>query len=160
MPCAFATCARTPYDSAVSVDSSDSTWMSAMTTSAPARASASASARPRPREPPVTSATRPERSISMAMRRSYVGTRAGCSGSTSRSGGPDPSPPPRGPPPRPGPPPPPRPPPPPPAPPAEEPPGGREVEDRLLERGIVLLGGHLDQAAAQRAAARLMLLDA
>ena len=41
-----------------------------MTTSAPARASASASARPRPREPPVTRATRPERSISIAMVRS------------------------------------------------------------------------------------------
>src|SRR6266498_5838168 len=38
--------------------------MSAMTTSAPARPSVSASSRPRPREPPVTSATRPERSIS------------------------------------------------------------------------------------------------
>src|SRR5205814_3528557 len=41
-------------------------WMSAMATSAPARASVSASARPSPREPPVTSATRPERSISIA----------------------------------------------------------------------------------------------
>src|SRR2546427_680494 len=40
--------------------------MSATTTSAPAAASVSASARPRPREPPVTSATRPERSISSA----------------------------------------------------------------------------------------------
>src|SRR4051794_19008736 len=39
--------------------------MSAMTTSAPARASVNASARPSPREPPVTSATRPERSISI-----------------------------------------------------------------------------------------------
>src|SRR5882724_11955116 len=39
--------------------------MSAITTSAPARASVSASARPSPREPPVTSATRPERSISI-----------------------------------------------------------------------------------------------
>src|SRR2546423_207176 len=38
--------------------------MSAMTTSAPARASVSASARPSPRDPPVTSATRPVRSIS------------------------------------------------------------------------------------------------
>src|SRR5919197_1620128 len=42
--------------------------MSAMTTSAPARASVSASARPSPREPPVTSATRPERSISSPTR--------------------------------------------------------------------------------------------
>src|SRR5204862_3443892 len=42
--------------------------MSAMTTSAPARASVSASARPNPRDPPVTSATRPERSISIATR--------------------------------------------------------------------------------------------
>src|SRR5262245_44870286 len=50
--------------------------MSAIATSAPARASVSASARPRPREPPVTSATRPERSISTAIGRSYVG-RAG-----------------------------------------------------------------------------------
>src|SRR4051812_32028709 len=41
--------------------------MSAIATSAPARASVSASARPSPREPPVTSATRPERSISRAM---------------------------------------------------------------------------------------------
>src|SRR5215213_3151867 len=71
MPCAFATCASTPYDSAVSVDSSDSTWMSAITTSAPARASASASARPRPLLPPVTSATRPERSISIATGQEY-----------------------------------------------------------------------------------------
>src|SRR6266542_3125547 len=42
--------------------------MSAIATSAPARASVSASARPSPREPPVTSATRPERSISIATR--------------------------------------------------------------------------------------------
>src|SRR5438046_5739462 len=41
--------------------------MSAITTSAPARASVSASARPSPREPPVTSATRPLRSISSAI---------------------------------------------------------------------------------------------
>src|SRR6266545_7043892 len=41
--------------------------MSAMTTSAPARPSVSASSRPRPREPPVTSATRPDRSISSAI---------------------------------------------------------------------------------------------
>src|SRR5947207_4293725 len=40
--------------------------MSAIATSAPARASVSASARPSPRDPPVTSATRPERSISIA----------------------------------------------------------------------------------------------
>src|SRR5262249_13988136 len=40
--------------------------MSAITTSAPARASVSASARPSPRDPPVTSATWPERSISSA----------------------------------------------------------------------------------------------
>src|SRR5687767_4933924 len=45
--------------------------MSAITTSAPARASASASARPRPREAPVTSATRPLRSISSATRQEY-----------------------------------------------------------------------------------------
>ncbi len=54
--------------------------MSAIATSAPARASVSASARPSPREPPVTSATRPERSISTAigaiLRRSTVGCRA------------------------------------------------------------------------------------
>ena len=43
--------------------------MSAIATSAPARASVSASARPSPREPPVTSATRPERSISSAIAR-------------------------------------------------------------------------------------------
>src|SRR6188474_1886545 len=42
--------------------------MSAITTSAPARASVSASARPSPREPPVTRATRPDRSISIATR--------------------------------------------------------------------------------------------
>src|SRR5207244_4069396 len=38
--------------------------MSAIATSAPARASVSASARPSPRDPPVTRATRPDRSIS------------------------------------------------------------------------------------------------
>src|SRR6266571_510786 len=42
--------------------------MSAMATSAPARASVSASARPSPRDPPVTSATRPDRSISIGTR--------------------------------------------------------------------------------------------
>src|SRR6266511_3912385 len=47
------------------------TWMSAIATSAPARASVSASARPSPRDPPVTSATRPERSISIATRQEY-----------------------------------------------------------------------------------------
>src|SRR5687767_11308354 len=45
--------------------------MSAIATSAPARARASASARPRPREPPVTRATRPERSISIATGQEY-----------------------------------------------------------------------------------------
>src|SRR5579872_3950562 len=45
--------------------------MSAIATSAPARASVSASARPSPREPPVTTATRPERSISTATRQEY-----------------------------------------------------------------------------------------
>src|SRR5436309_9978434 len=45
--------------------------MSAIATSAPARASVSASARPSPREPPVTRATRPERSISIATRQEY-----------------------------------------------------------------------------------------
>ena len=40
------------------------------------------------------------------------------------------------------------------------PPMGGTVEDRLLERGIVLLAGHLDLEAAQRTAAQLMLLDA
>src|SRR6266567_5070714 len=45
--------------------------MSAITTSAPALASVSASARPRPRDPPVTSATRPERSISIVTRQEY-----------------------------------------------------------------------------------------
>src|SRR5207302_1549796 len=45
--------------------------MSAIATSAPARASVSASARPSPRDPPVTSATRPERSISIATARAY-----------------------------------------------------------------------------------------
>jgi hypothetical protein len=44
-----------------------------MTTSAPARASVSASARPRPRDPPVTKATRPERSISSAISQSPRG---------------------------------------------------------------------------------------
>src|SRR4249919_2387426 len=71
MPCALAAWASGPNDAASS-DSSDSIWMSAMTTSAPARASARASARPRPREPPVTSATRPLRSISIATREEYV----------------------------------------------------------------------------------------
>src|SRR5215211_3926192 len=71
MPCARATCARTPYRSA-SAPSSDSTWMSAIATSAPARARASASARPRPRLPPVTRATRPVRSISSATRATLV----------------------------------------------------------------------------------------
>ena len=66
IPCATAACASTPYSSAALV--SDSTRMSAIATSAPARASVSASARPRPREPPVTSATRPVRSISRAIR--------------------------------------------------------------------------------------------
>jgi len=42
----------------------------------------------------------------------------------------------------------------------EPPPPAGTAEDRLLERGIVLLGGHLDQPAAQRTAAKLMLLDA
>src|SRR5256885_14009861 len=46
--------------------------MSASTTSAPALASASASARPSPRELPVTSATRPERSISVATGEKYL----------------------------------------------------------------------------------------
>ncbi len=46
--------------------------MSAIATSAPARARVSASARPSPREPPVTSATRPERSISSGTARSYA----------------------------------------------------------------------------------------
>src|SRR5580765_450173 len=64
-PCVRATCARGPYES-VSSESSDSTSRSAIATSAPARASVSASARPSPREPPVTSATRPLRSISRA----------------------------------------------------------------------------------------------
>ncbi|HYT09328.1 MAG TPA: ATP-dependent Clp protease proteolytic subunit [Mycobacteriales bacterium] len=64
----------------------------------------------------------------------------------------------------------PEPPPAPPAPPArplptfpqvvELPRAGDTVEERLLERGIVLLSGQLDQPAAQRAAAQLMLLDA
>ena len=46
--------------------------MSAIATSAPARPSVSASARPSPREPPVTSATRPVRSISSDTERSYA----------------------------------------------------------------------------------------
>src|SRR5918999_3243679 len=46
--------------------------MSAITTSAPARTSVSASTRPIPRDPPVTSATRPERSISSATREKYL----------------------------------------------------------------------------------------
>src|SRR5829696_6916215 len=46
--------------------------MSAITTSAPASASVSASARPSPREPPVTSATRPERSISSVTWEKYL----------------------------------------------------------------------------------------
>src|SRR5207248_366520 len=45
--------------------------MSAIATSAPARASVSASARPSPREPPVTKATRPDRSISIGTRQEY-----------------------------------------------------------------------------------------
>src|SRR5437588_4060680 len=49
--------------------------MSAIATSAPARASVSASARPSPRDPPVTSATRPERSISIATARAYSARR-------------------------------------------------------------------------------------
>ena len=40
------------------------------------------------------------------------------------------------------------------------PPPAGSAEDRLRERGILLLSGHLDDAAAQRAAAALMLLDA
>src|SRR5258705_4342543 len=46
--------------------------MSASTTSAPACASARASARPSPRELPVTSATRPETSTSIATREKYL----------------------------------------------------------------------------------------
>src|SRR6266511_906538 len=69
-PCARAACASGPH-SATS-ESSDSTWISAITTSAPARASVRASARPSPRDPPVTSATRPERSISIATRQKYL----------------------------------------------------------------------------------------
>src|SRR5215467_6550735 len=46
--------------------------MSAIATSTPARASASASARPSPRDPPVTNATRPERSISIDTRQEYL----------------------------------------------------------------------------------------
>src|SRR5438046_204900 len=65
MPCDRAAWASGPYSSGAG---SDSSWMSAMTTSAPARASVNASARPSPRDPPVTSATRPERSISIATR--------------------------------------------------------------------------------------------
>src|SRR4051794_31054158 len=66
-PCCRATVASAPYLS-VSSDSSDSTSRSATTTSAPARARVSASARPSPLDPPVTSATRPLRSISRAIR--------------------------------------------------------------------------------------------
>jgi len=69
-PCVRATCASGPYESVAS-DSSDSTRRSAMTTSAPARASVNASARPSPRDPPVTKATRPERSMSMLTPRLY-----------------------------------------------------------------------------------------
>src|ERR687898_1469147 len=69
-PRAAAACASGPYTSAA--DSSDSTRMSAMTTSAPARASVSASARPSPREPPVTRATRPLRSISRLTWEKYL----------------------------------------------------------------------------------------
>src|SRR5437764_1056494 len=50
--------------------------MSAIATSAPARASVSASARPSPRDPPVTSATRPDRSISSATHQSLSDVRA------------------------------------------------------------------------------------
>src|SRR5918999_1994989 len=71
MPCVRAAVASDPQRS-VSSDSSDSTRMSAITTSAPARASVRASARPRPREPPVTSATRPERSISRLTWEKYL----------------------------------------------------------------------------------------
>src|SRR5215207_2363987 len=46
--------------------------MSAITPAAPASASVSASARPSPREPPVTSATRPERSISSVTWEKYL----------------------------------------------------------------------------------------
>src|SRR5829696_567709 len=67
-PRAAAACASGPYRSAA--DSSDSTRMSA--TSAPAPASVSASARPSPREPPVTSATRPLRSISRLTWEKYL----------------------------------------------------------------------------------------
>src|SRR5262245_50035101 len=49
--------------------------MSAIATSAPARASVSASARPSPREPPVTSATRPERSMSSGIVGTLVAAR-------------------------------------------------------------------------------------
>jgi ATP-dependent Clp protease protease subunit len=41
----------------------------------------------------------------------------------------------------------------------EESPGGAQLVDRLLERRMVLVSGHLDLAAATDAAARLMLLD-
>src|SRR5436305_12159134 len=68
MPCDRAAWASGPYSSGAG---SDSSWMSAMTTSAPARASVNASARPSPRDPPVTSATRPERSISIVTRQEY-----------------------------------------------------------------------------------------
>src|SRR6266545_4107762 len=63
-PCDRAAWAIGPYRPASSPES-DSTWMSAITTSAPALPSVSASARPSPRDPPVTKATRPERSISI-----------------------------------------------------------------------------------------------
>src|SRR5215207_3793461 len=69
-PRAAAACASGPYRSAA--DSSDSTRMSATTTSAPAPASVSASARPSPREPPVTRATRPLRSISRLTWEKYL----------------------------------------------------------------------------------------
>src|SRR5436189_4947983 len=49
--------------------------MSAIATSAPARASVSASARPSPRAPPVTSATRPDRSISSVTHQSLSDVR-------------------------------------------------------------------------------------
>ena len=85
IPCATAAWASGPYVSAALV--SDSTRMSAITTSAPARASVSASARPRPREPPVTRATRPERSISTATGRSYARRRSVVPGDASATTG-------------------------------------------------------------------------
>src|SRR5438094_5306228 len=69
-PSATAAAASGPYSSAA--DTSDSTRMSATATPAPARASVSASARPSPLDPPVTSATRPERSISIGTRQKYL----------------------------------------------------------------------------------------